>query len=85
MLSVLYPSLESKKFVDINKVWHHFPEEIKSIGFPVTLLHHHPHVDKNKYLLYSEDYKTSTYLSSEEAKNYSPCSWYLEEGKIFAY
>ena len=70
-------------FVDIDKVQNHkFPDEIRKLGIPVTLLHKHQHA--HGYLVYAKDYRTSFYR--DNVSNYNACSWYLDEdGKVIPY
>jgi hypothetical protein len=70
------PGIHSDKFLDINKLEHSFPEELKSVGFAVTLLHNHSHAGSG-FLVYAKDYKTARYLDKSSCKFYKPCSWYL--------
>ncbi len=50
MQAQLLLGVPSDKFIDINTIEHVFPEEIKNIGFPVTLLHNYPHAPVNSLL-----------------------------------
>lgn len=84
MLQLESHGIQSAKFLDITKLEHRFPEEIKSIGFSVTLLHNHPHCKTNQVLLYDADYKMACYVDSDQ-KDYSPCSWYLDDDQVIPY
>lgn len=76
----------SSKFLDISSINHRFPEKIKGLGIPVTLLHNHSHAPKNSVLVYQKDFSISTYLSESEAKeNFFPCSWFIENGNLISY
>ena len=85
MIATLSPGVQSSKFLDINQIHHRFPEDLKSIGFGVTLLHNHPHAKTGCLLLYSSDFNESTYVDVETTSNYSPCSWYLSSSGIIPY
>jgi len=59
--------LQFSQFVDINKVEHRFPEDLKGCGFSVTLLHNHHHCPTDFVLVYQKDYSEAVYLSKAEA------------------
>ncbi len=75
----------SPKFVDISALEHHFPNNVNTIGFAVTLLHNHRHAPPHHYLLYRNHFDIAEYLPASEAQKYTPCSWFIEEGKVLAY
>jgi len=73
----------SAEFVDIVAYQQHvFPEDVRDLGIPTTLLHYHPHAQG--YLVYSPSYTTSRYVS--DLDGFYPCSWYLgSNGSMVAY
>lgn len=80
------PGIQSTKFLDINTLEHRFPEKLKNIGFPVTLLHNHPHCPTDYVLVYEDNFTKSTYKPRKEAETkYYACSWFLENGSIIAF
>jgi hypothetical protein len=86
MLTLQQPEVHSHKFLIINTLEHRFPEELKGLGIPVTLLHYHSHCPPNYVLVYQDNFMKSEYLSREQAEaKYFPCSWYLEDGEIISY
>lgn len=69
----------SSKFLDINQLYHRFPEEVRYLDIQLTLLHNHPHAPSNFYLVFLNDFKRAIYLPQEDIKDkYYPCSFYLE-------
>lgn len=59
--------IRSPKFLDINQIEHRFPEQLQNIGFPVTLLHNHPHAPANYVLCYKTGFTFAEYLPKESA------------------
>jgi uncharacterized protein YlxW (UPF0749 family) len=68
MQAQLLLGVPSDKFIDINTIEHVFPEEIKNIGFPVTLLHNHPHAPVNSLLIYKNNFSVSEYQEKKTLK-----------------
>jgi hypothetical protein len=59
--------IQSPKFLDINKIQHRFPEKLKGLNIPVTLLHNHEHCPPHFVLVYEKDFTQAIYRSTEEA------------------
>ena len=83
MMVMMSGSALAVTFVNIEKLeGHKFPEAIRELDVPVTLLHKHEH--DHGYLVYAKDYKTSTYHN--DVSNYHACSWYLsDDGEVVPY
>jgi len=73
----------SAEFVDIDAYHKHvFPDDIRDLNIPTTLLHYHSHVQA--YLVYSSTNSESYYVSNLDG--FYPCSWYLgNNGSMIAY
>ena len=76
-------SLFATTFVNIDEVKNHtFPQKVRELGIPVTLLHKHGH--GHGYLVYAKDYKSSFYR--DNVSGYNACSWHLDEdGNVIPY
>jgi hypothetical protein len=70
------PGIHSDKFLDINESEHEFPDQIKTIGFSVTLLHNHGHAPMNHVLCYKSGFTLAEYQPKEKARLLTPCSWF---------
>ncbi len=77
--------LASERFLNINKVFHTFPEELQNIGFSITLLHKHKHAPSSSVLVFFKNFTCSEYLGLDKIDQYYPCSWYLNNDKIEPY
>lgn len=61
MTQIVRPGINSSKFLDINDIEHHFSTELKSIGFPVTLLHNHKHTPPDHVLMFKKGFNRAEY------------------------
>ncbi len=61
------PGIQSRKFLNISKISHRFPENLKGLNIPITLLHNHYHCPTNNVLIYTKDFTESFYQTKEKA------------------
>lgn len=50
------PGIQSSKFLDIRMISHRFPESVKGLNIPITLLHNHYHCPTNYVLIYINNF-----------------------------
>jgi hypothetical protein len=64
-------------FPKIENLGHKFPDDVKNLDCPITLLHNHSH--SHGYLVFSEDFRIATY--KDDISEFYPCSWFLNDKK----